>query len=212
MTTTLVLVDDHRLFRQGLAALLSEQPEWRVVGEASDGDEAVRMVKRLRPDIVVLDVEMPGMNGVDVAASVRQQAPESKIVALSMYGDIYYQQRMFDAGASAYVLKNEASEDLVEAMQQVMRGVRYVSPLARLQETTEVRKSVLEKKEVLSKRELEVLRHLAEGRRNREIAEILNISEKTIETYRGRIMLKLNIDNIPDLVKFAIRAGITSTK
>lgn len=210
MTTTLILADDHVLFRQGLALLINERPEWRVVGEASDGDEAVALVERFNPDIVVLDVEMPGLNGIDAAARIRGLSPGTRIVALSMYGDTHYQRRMFDAGASAYVLKNEAADDLVEAVKAVMRNERYVSPFAAPLASAGPSRSAVVDVGALSERELEVLRHLAEGKRTREIGEILGISAKTVETYRGRIMLKLGINTIPGLVKFAIRAGITS--
>lgn len=210
MTVNLVLADDHVLFREGLTSLLNNQSEWRVVGLAGNGEEAVRLVETLAPDIVVLDIEMPGMNGIEAAARIRELSPETRIVALSMYGDLHYQRRMFEAGASAYVLKNEAADDLVEAVQVVMKGGRYVSPYAATLKMDAPLRSAAIDKEVLSKREVDVLRLLAEGKRAKEIAEILHISPKTVETYRGRIMLKLGIDNLPGLVKFAIRAGIAS--
>ena len=112
MTTTILLVDDHRLFRQGLALLLREQGEWQIVGEAGDGEEAVRLAEALNPQIAVLDVEMPRLSGVEAARRIRQVSPDTRIVALSMYSDRHYQERMFQAGASAYVLKNEAIDDL----------------------------------------------------------------------------------------------------
>lgn len=212
MTITVLLADDHVLFRQGLALLVREHGDWEIVGEASDGAAAVELAEAHHPQIAVLDVEMPGMNGIEAARRIRQVAPETHIVALSMYGDPHYQQRMFAAGASAYVLKNEAITDLVEAIQAALRGERFVSPTARPTRATVARRSAELDKSVLSDREIEVLRLLAEGRRTKEIAEALDISAKTVETYRSRIMLKLGIDNLAELVKFAIRAGITSTK
>lgn len=211
MTTTVILADDHVLFRQGLASLLKGQAQWEIVGEAADGDEAARLAAQLRPDVAVLDVEMQGMNGIEAAEGIRVASPATRIVALSMYGDVRYQRRMFDAGASAYVLKNEAIDDLVDAVEASLRGECFVSAAAtKRQAVVPVRSAKLDKGS-LSERELEVLRYLAEGRRTREIADILGISGKTVETYRGRIMLKLGIDNVPGLVKFAICAGITSS-
>ena len=212
MTITVLLADDHVLFRQGLALLVREQGDWEIVGEAGDGAAAVALAEAHRPQIAVLDVEMPGMNGIEATRRIRQAAPETRIVALSMYGDAYYQQQMFAAGASAYVLKNEAIADLVEAIQAALRGERFVSPTARPTRTTVARRSAELDQRVLSDREIEVLRLLVEGRRTKEIAEVLAISAKTVETYRGRLMLKLGIDNFAELVKFAVRAGITSTE
>ena len=213
MTITVLLADDHALFRQGLASLVREQGEdWRIVGEAGDGEEAIRLAAALQPQIAVLDVEMPRKNGIETARRIRQVSPETRIVALSMYGDAYYQARMFEAGASAYVLKNEAIDDLIGAIRAVLRGGRFVSPAAGPTSATIARRNLELDKRVLSDREIEVLRLLTEGRRTKEIAEVLDISTKTVETYRGRIMLKLGIDNLAELVKFAIRAGIAATE
>ena len=210
MPTSIVIADDHVLFRQGLISLLAAQPRWRVVGEAGDGEEALRLSGELKPDIVVLDIEMPGMNGIEAAGRIRVLSPDSKIIALSMYGDIHYQRRMFEAGASAYVLKNEAVDDLIRAVCAALAGEQFVSPSAVQDGTAPLSRSAEVDKLLLSKRELEVIRLLAEGRRTKEIASLLGISAKTVETYRSRIMLKLGIDNLPGLVKFAVRAGIAS--
>lgn len=210
MKTTILLADDHVLFRQGLALLVVEQAGWVIVGEAGDGEEAVRLAQRLQPQIAVLDVEMPQMDGMEAARRIRQVSPATCIVALSMYGDAHYQERMFQAGASAYVLKNEAIDDLVTAIATALRGERFISPAAgRLAEAAPLRSIALDKTS-LSEREMDVLRLLAEGCRMKEIAESLDISARTVETYRSRIMLKLGIDNLPGLVKFAVRAGITA--
>lgn len=211
MTLTVLLADDHVLFRQGLALLVREQGDWEIVGEAGNGAEAVALAEARRPRIAVLDVEMPGMNGIEAARRIRRVSPETRIVALSMYGDAHYQARMFEAGASAYVLKNEAIDDLVEAIQAALRGDRFVSPTAASNGSPVARRGAELDRRALTEREVGVLRLLAQGQRTREIAETLGISVKTVETYRGRIMLKLGIDNLPGLVKFAIRAGIIST-
>ena len=210
MTLTVLLADDHVLFRQGLALLVREHGDWEIVGQAGNGAEAVALAQACRPQIAVLDVEMPGMNGIEAARRIRQVSPETRIVALSMYGDMHYQQRMFEAGASAFVLKNEAIDDLVEAIQAALRGDRFVSPAVAPNGATVARRSADLDKRALSEREVSVLRLLAQGQRSKEIADVLGISAKTVETYRSRIMLKLGIDNLPGLVKFAIRAGIVS--
>ena len=210
--TTILLADDHVLFRQGLAALLCNQGQWDIIGEADNGEQAVRLAQQHQPDIVVIDVAMPGMSGIEAAPLILRVSPATRIVALSMYGDPYYQQAMFEAGATAYVLKNEAISDLVDAIKAVLCGSQFVSPLVVDYEALRSGRSADLDKRVLSEREIEVLRLLVQGRRTREVAESLGISTKTVETYRGRVMLKLGIDNLAELVKFAIRAGITSTE
>lgn len=213
MTLTVLLADDHILFRQGLALLVGKQADWEIVGEADDGEAAVQLAQRLRPQIAVLDVEMPHMDGMEAARRIRQVSPETQIVALSMYGDAHYQERMFEAGASAYVLKNEAIDDLVTAIAATLRGERFVSPAAgQVTEAQPPLRSIELDKANLSDRERDVLRLLAEGQRMKEIAAALGISVRTVETYRTRIMLKLGIDNLPGLVKFAVRAGITTPR
>ena len=208
MTISLLLADDHTLVRKGLALLIREQRDWELVGEAEDGETAVRMAEATQPQIALLDVEMPGMNGIQAAREIKAVSPTTAVIALSSYGDIQYQEQMFAAGASAYVLKNEAMEDLVAAVAAVLRGERFLSPSAERSEPVADNRSILLDKESLSQRELEVLRLLAEGRRTKEIAKALGISDRTVETYRSRIMMKLRIRTLPGLVKFAIRAGL----
>jgi DNA-binding NarL/FixJ family response regulator len=212
MTTTVLLADDHVLFRQGLALLVNGQGGWEIIGEAGDGEEAVQLAKTLQPHIAVLDVEMPRMDGIEAARRIREVSPATCIVALSMYGDIHYQERMLDAGASAYVLKNEAIDDLVDAISAALRGERFISPAAGHVLDGKPLRSIELDKGRLSEQEINVLRLLAEGQRMKEIAESLGIGVRTVETYRNRIMLKLGIDNLPGLVKFAVRAGITTPR
>jgi DNA-binding NarL/FixJ family response regulator len=209
MKIRFVIADDHVLFRQGLVSLLAKRPEWQVVGEAGDGEQALCLCEELQPDIVFLDIEMPGMSGIEAAEKIRVVSPDTRIIALSMYRDKHYQRRMFEAGAVAYVLKNEAVDDLICAVDATAAGERFISPAAisQVRETIPSRSADVDK-ERLSKRELEVIRLLAEGLRTKEIAEVLGISAKTVETYRSRIMLKLDIDNLAGLVRFAIRSGI----
>jgi DNA-binding NarL/FixJ family response regulator len=209
MTTTILIADDHRLFRQGLVALLREQAGWEVVGEADDGLEAIRIAEALRPQVAVVDVEMPKMGGAEAARGIRSVSGDTRIVALSMYADAHYQERMRQAGASAYVLKNEAIDDLVAAIRAVLRGESF--PTAAVPRATGVSlRSAQLDQEALSEREREVLRMLAQGRGTKEIAQALGISPKTVETYRSRLANKLGIDNLSGLVRFAIRAGIIS--
>jgi len=191
-----------------LAMLIRSQNDWDIIGEACNGNEAVRLAALLKPDIAVLDVEMPGLNGIEAARRISQATPATRIVALSMYCDAHYQERMFEAGALAYVLKNEAINDLVLAIQSVLRGNRFISSTFAQQGVMVSPRSAKIDISLLSKRETDVLRLLVEGKRNSEIADVLTLSVKTVETYRSRIMLKLGIDNLPTLVKFAIRAGI----
>ena len=207
--TTFLLADDHVLFRQGLAMLIGSHNNWEIVGEADNGNDAVRLATLLKPDIALLDVEMPRLNGIEAARRISQATPATRVVALSMYGDTHYQKRMFEAGALAYVLKNEAIDDLVLAIQSVLRGNRFISSAFVHQAVVVSPRSAKMGISLLSKREVEVLRLLVEGKRNSEVADVMAISVKTVETYRSRIMLKLGIDNLTTLVKLAIRAGIT---
>jgi DNA-binding NarL/FixJ family response regulator len=209
MPATLLLCDDHTLVREGLAALLRQRTDWTVVAEAADGSEAVELAARLKPDVAVLDVAMPGMSGTDAAAAIRSVAPATRIVALSMFGDALYRRGMFEAGALAYVLKNKAAVDLFAAIDAALRGEVYVSP-ALAEPAPRPGGGAQDAESVeLSVRERDVLRLLAEGRRTKEIAEALGISPKTVETYRTRIGHKLRLETLADLVKYAIRAGIT---
>jgi DNA-binding NarL/FixJ family response regulator len=215
MALTLLLCDDHRLFREGLAALLRhERPDWEIVAQAGDGAEAIRLAGALRPDLVVLDLAMPGIDGSEAAAAIRERSPGTRIVALSMYGDTQSRERMIAAGAAAYVLKNEAGADLVAAIAAVLRGETFVSPALassdRPLDTPQAEAGADPDLALLTARERDVLALMVRGRRTKEIAADLGISSKTVETYRGRVMLKLGVDNLAGLVKLAIRAGITS--
>jgi DNA-binding NarL/FixJ family response regulator len=208
----LLLCDDHTLFREALASLLSQQPGWQVVAQAADGAEAVRLAAEHKPDIAVLDVAMPGVSGIEACGGIRDTSPDTRVIALSMYGDLHYRQRMFAAGAAAYVLKNEAVTELVQAVEAVLRGETFISAALSGREPPQPQRSAELDQQRLTQRERDVLSLLAQGRRTKDIADALGISVKTVETYRGRIMLKLDIDNLVGLVKFAIRSGIVSAE
>jgi DNA-binding NarL/FixJ family response regulator len=219
----LLLCDDHALFREGLVALLQRRPDRKVVGEAATGAAAVRLASALRPHVVVLDVGLPDITGIDAAHAIRGVAPDCAVVALSMYADGHYVERMLAAGALAYVLKNDASRDLLEAIDAASRGERYLSRTLRRAGGADAKaddqaaliplgRCPQMDRDLLTGRELEVLRLLARGRRTKEVATELGISSKTVETYRARVMHKLNIDNLPGLVRFAIRAGLVTAE
>lgn len=210
MKTTILLADDHLLFRQGLASLLRERADWEVVGEAADGEECVRVAAATRPDIAVLDVEMPHLDGIEATREILRVSPLTRVVALSMYGDPHHRQRMLGAGATAYVLKSHDFAVLVQAIAAVARGERPSPAPPSSAHRSSSRGSPEVDASVLTEREREVLRLLAEGRRNKEVAVALGISPKTVETYRARIMHKLRIDNLAGLVRFAMRTGIVS--
>jgi DNA-binding NarL/FixJ family response regulator len=210
MTLRFLLCDDHTLFREGLAVLLERREGWQVVGQAADGEEAVRLAARLQPDLILLDVAMPGMSGIEATSALRAVSPHSAILALSMYGDAHYRRNMLAAGAVGYLLKNQASAELEKAIATVQRGHTFLSPALR----ADGGRSHAPELELakLTPRERAVLRLLAQSRKMREIAEEMGISVKTIETHRSHIMSKLNIDNLPGLVRFAIRSGLISSE
>lgn len=208
MPLTILLCDDHALIREGLAALLERNRDWKVVAQAGEGAEAVRLAGELQPALAVLDVAMPGVSGIDATAQIRRISPDTRIVALSMYGDEHYRRRMLAAGASAYVLKNDVSTELMEAIKAVLQGETYISPRLRDQAPPQPQRAAEMDLDKLSPREREVFRLLALGRRPKDIAETLGISVKTVDTYRANLQLKLGVTNLADLVKVAIRAGI----
>lgn len=209
MAISIVLADDHVLFRQGLAALLREVAGWDVVGEAGSGEEAMELVAALKPTVVMIDVEMAGIGGMEAARRIGEISPRTKIVALSMYNNAHYRQRMRAAGASAYVRKGQPIGELVEAIRAVIAGEVWEEGTRAPATGPEDRSAVVDAA-ALSQREREVLRLLAEGHRTAVIAETLAISHKTVETYRARLQQKLGISDVSGLVRFAIRAGLIS--
>ncbi len=213
MDTTILLADDHQIVRDGIRTLIESTDGLAVVGEAADGRAAVAQCLELKPDVILLDVGLPGLNGVEAARQINDEAPKTKIVALSMLSDATYVRRMFQSGASAYLLKDCAFEELVRALDAVKDGKTWVSPSISgvvLQDyLKDVRPQGSEMLNRLTPREREVLQLLAEGRATKQIAADLFVSVKTAETHRQNLMRKLEIFNIADLTKFALREGLT---
>jgi two-component system, NarL family, response regulator NreC len=210
--TTIVLADDHHIVRQGLRALLEGEKDLRVVGEAGDGLEAVRHVEVLTPKVLVLDLMMPGLNGLDVVKQIKKRSPETQVVILSMYSNEAYVLEALSSGASAYVLKDSSSAELVMAVREAAAGRRYLSaPLtARAIEVYQekAKAASMDRYETLTTREREVLHLAAEGRTNAEIATRLGISSRTAETHRSNLMHKLDLRTHSDLIRLALRRGI----
>jgi len=210
--TTIVLADDHPVVRQGLRALLEAEPDFRVTGEASDGLEAVQLVKRLQPNVLVLDLMMPGLNGLEVTRQVRQRSSETRVVILSMYSNEGYVLEALRNGATGYVLKDAAGVELVQAVRAVATGKRYLSPpLSELAIEVYVQKAKAtppDRYEMLTTREREVLHLAAEGCTSTEMAARLGISPRTAETHRANLMGKLGLRTQTDLIRYALQRGI----
>jgi DNA-binding NarL/FixJ family response regulator len=210
-----LLVDDHRILREGVRALLADEPSIAVIGEARDGAEAVAQVDTLDPDVVVMDLLMPQMSGLEATAIIREQHPGVKVLILSMYDDDEYVQQVIQAGASGYVLKGVAADELVLAINEVYRGSSFLYPAiaAKLIEdyVRRVRNDDAAEagvSEPLTPREREVLKLIAEGNTNQDVAKTLSVSKKTVESHRANIMRKLDAHDVTELVKYAIRTGL----
>ncbi len=208
----LLLVDDHPIVRSGLRMLFLSEPGMQIVGEAGSGEEAIEAVRRLQPDVVIMDVSMPGMNGIEATRRIKAAHPQTAVLALTMYEDEQYFFEMLNAGASGYIPKRAAPDDLVSAIRVVAEGnVFLYSTLARFLIRDMAERAGDEPEEgadVLTAREREVLTCIAEGMTNREIAEALVISIKTVERHRENIMAKLDMHNRVELVKYAIKKGL----
>jgi DNA-binding NarL/FixJ family response regulator len=210
-----LLGDDHTLMRQGLRKIMEERPEWEVVAEVGDGREAVKKCLALKPDVAVLDVAMPLLNGIDATQQITKKVPETKVLVLSMHSDEVYVTRALQAGATGYMLKDSAGQDLLKGIASVATGQAYFSPaIARLMLDDYVRRvsgtDVVDRYETLSTREREIFQLIAEARTNKEVAELLEISPATVETHRARILQKLDIHNTAELVLYAVRRGVIS--
>jgi DNA-binding NarL/FixJ family response regulator len=204
----IVLADDHSVVRQGFRRILEAQPDMEIVGEASNGKEALESAAKFTPDVVVMDVAMPELNGIEATRRMAEVAPRTRVLALSMHKDSVYVREILRAGARGYLLKDAVDEDLIAAVRAVSRGEGYLSPGVADAVLTDYRQHVTDPIDLLTSREREVLQLIAEGKTNKEIATTLNLSVYTIDAHRGRIMEKLNLHSTGELVRFALRKGL----
>lgn len=214
MKIKILLVDDHKILRDGICSIVKGYPDMEVIGEAADGNIAMRLVKELSPDVVIMDISMPNLNGIDATRKIIADNPKIKVIALSMHHDKQFVSEIFKAGASGYLLKDCAFDELEHAVRIVMDGKTYINPeiaslvieslVSQPQATSQKAFSLL------TDREREVLQLIAEGESTKEIASHLSVSSKTIESHRRQVMGKLNIRNVAELTKYAIREGLTS--
>jgi two-component system NarL family response regulator len=211
MTIRVLLVEDHRMVREALREVLTKVPDMEVVGEAGDAHEGLELARSLAPDVVVLDIRLPDLNGIEVAARLRDSGNQAKIVALSAFSDKRFVTEMLRSGASAYVTKSAAGTELVSAIRAVACGHGYFSPEIAATLVSEVRdRATTSAGQPLARREREVLRLIAEGARSTEIATQMHITVATVEVHRRNIMRKLGIRTVAELTKHAIREGIAS--
>jgi two-component system response regulator NreC len=204
----ILLADDHALVRQGFRMILSAQPDMEIVGEAGNGREAVELAEKLLPDLVVMDVTMPELNGIEATRRLVSSLPRTRVLALSMHKDSVYVREILRAGARGYLLKDSVDSDLLAAVRAVAKGEGYLSPGVSDAVLTDYRRHVTDPLDLLTSREREVLQMIAEGKTNKEIATSLNLSVYTVEAHRGRIMEKLNLHSTSELVRFALRSGL----
>ena len=210
-----LLADDHNVIRSGLRLLIESHHEFTVVAEAADGRQAVELAESSRPDVAVLDIAMPNLNGTQAAERISAMLPSTAIVMLSMHSDESYVLRALKAGAKGYLLKDSAETDLVQAIQAVSEGKSFFSPeISRMLVEDYVReikaRGALDSYELLTPREREVLQLLAEGRSNKDISALLNLSQYTVETHRRNLQEKLNVRSLAELILYAVRKGLIS--
>lgn len=204
----ILLADDHSVVRQGFSAILRTQADMDVIAEATNGREAVEKALALKPDVIVMDVAMPELNGIEATRRIQEEAPRSRILALSMHKDAVYVREILRAGARGYLLKDAIDTDFISAVRAVARGDGYISPAVSEAVLSDYRRHVTNPIDLLSSREREVLQMIAEGLINKEIATKLGLSVYTVEAHRGRLMEKLNLHSTSELVRFAIRNGL----
>ena len=209
----ILLADDHTLVRQGLRRVLEERPEWEVVAEAGDGREAIRQAEALKPDICIIDIAMPLLNGIEATRQIVKRSPSTRVLVLSMYSDEAYVSQILKTGTTGYLLKDSADVDLVRAVNEVSQGKTFFSPaVARLMLDDDTGqpadKGITDRYESLSDREREVFQLIAEGKANKEIAATLSISPNTVETHRARLMEKLDVHSTAEIVLNAVRRGV----
>ena len=208
----LLLVDDHAILRDGLRALLSYYPDVEVVGEAEDGQQAIEAVDRLAPDVVLMDIAMPGMNGLEATQRIRQSHPDARILVLTQYDDQQYVLPFLRAGVAGYVLKRALGSDLINAVRTVAKGESFLYPTVAstlLEQLRRPQQEAVERASSLTVREAEILRRVATGETSRQIAMALGLSAKTVEWHRGNLMSKLGLRSVAELVRYAIEHDLT---
>lgn len=212
MATKILLADDHKIVRDGLRMLFENETGLEVIGEAGNGWETLKLAQKLNPDVVIMDITMPGLNGIDTTQRITSEMPNVKVIALSMHSDRRFVSGMLEAGASGYLLKDCAIEELASAVRAVSLNQTYLSPrIADIVVKNYINKSGRNKSELfpsLTNREREILQLLAEGRSARQIAGFLHVSIKTVETHRRNIMFKLDLGSTAELIKYAINEGL----
>ncbi len=211
----ILLADDHNVLREGMRLLLERQPGFEVVGEAADGRATIALVEEQQPDVVVMDIAMPSLNGIEATRRIVDRYPRTGVVILSMHDDESYVIRSLKAGARAYLLKDALKAELVSAIQAVARGKSFFSPrISRILQADYVealaRKGADDSYDLLTDREHEILQLIAEGKTNKEIANLLNLSLHTVDTHRTHILHKLNLHSVPELILYAVRKGVIS--
>jgi DNA-binding NarL/FixJ family response regulator len=209
----IVLGDDHTIVRQGLKKILEDQPDWEVVGEASDGREAVQLVVELHPHIAILDIGMPKLSGIEATRQITKRMPQVGVLVLSMHSDEAFITPALQAGARGYLLKDSADVELIKGVTAVAAGKSYFSPVAAKVMLDDylrrlASRGIVDRYDALSEREREIFQLIAEGRSNKEVADLLSISVTTVETHRGHILQKLDVHNTAELVLYAVRRGI----
>jgi DNA-binding NarL/FixJ family response regulator len=214
MKIKILLVDDHKILRDGICSLVKGYPDMEVIGEAADGRTALRLVEELSPDVVIMDISMPDLNGIDATRKINADYPNIKVIALSMHYDKQFVSEIFKAGASGYLLKECAFDELEHAIRVVMENKTFINPqIASLVVESLINQPATANHKafsLLTEREREVLQLIAEGKSTKQIATHLYVSAKTIESHRRQVMGKLNIRNVAELTKYAIREGLTS--
>ena len=213
MPIRILLADDHTVMRDGLRALLEKQADRAVIAEAADGHECLRLAEEQTPDVVVMDIGMPNMNGIEATRRISEEQPRTAVVILSMHQDESYVLRALKAGAKGYLLKDSLRADVLEAIRTVARGGRYLTrKIGRMLQEEHVRqlesRGLEDTYELLTDREREILQLVAEGKANKEVAQVLHISPTTVETHRTHILQKLGLHTVPELILYAVRKGI----
>ena len=203
-----LLADDHAMVRKGFRLILEAQPDMEIAGEAGNGREAVELAEKLHPDVVVMDVAMPELNGIEATRRLASSSPHTRVLALSMHKDSVYVREILRAGARGYLLKDSIDTDLISAVRAVAKGDGYISPGVSDAVLSDYRRHVTDPLDLLTSREREVLQMIAESKTNKEIAVALNLSVYTVEAHRGKIMEKLNLHSTGELVRFAVRHGL----